>query len=119
MLQAGRSPGSGASTAESAALDSACQDQRPRRRRRQRRTSLWPTDFDPVNGKTPPPRHPSLGAIFAYTTHGIGFLLLAAAALVHFGRVFWIAALVIVVFSVISLREAWLTLGRYLGGGTH
>jgi hypothetical protein len=60
-----------------------------------------------------PRDHPPLGMIAAYMAHGVGFLALAAAALVHFGLVFWVAALVIAAFSAISLREAWLLVEKY------
>jgi hypothetical protein len=70
------------------------------------------------DGKTPRLR-PSPSAIVAYAAHGLGFLALAAAALVHFGQVFWVPALVIIVVSEMSLREAWLLLKRRLANRPH
>jgi hypothetical protein len=44
--------------------------------------------------------------------HGVAFLLLAAAALYYFGRIFWVVSAAMAALCVVSLREAWSGLRR-------
>jgi hypothetical protein len=93
-------------------------DARERERAQTRPSQRGAKDGDQVGSlATEPGRkaHPrsALGSV-AYAVHGIAFLLLAAAGLIHFGKVFWVASAAIAAFSVMSLREAWVGLrSRY------
>jgi hypothetical protein len=58
---------------------------------------------------------PSLWSIIGDAVHGVVFLGLTAAALIHFGQVFDIVCAVSAVLSIMSLKEAWTGLRNYLG----
>jgi hypothetical protein len=58
---------------------------------------------------------PSLSSIVGDAVHGVLFLALTAAALIHFGQVFEVVAAAVAVLSVMSLKEAWDGLRRYRG----
>ena len=58
---------------------------------------------------------PSLLSIVGDAVHGIFFLALTAAALIHFGPVFEAVAAAVAVLSVMSLKEAWDGMRRYRG----
>src|SRR5579875_1309815 len=60
-------------------------------------------------------RPPSLPSIIGDAVHGILFLGLTLAALVHFGQVFDVVAAVVAALAAMSLKEAWSGLRRYLG----
>jgi hypothetical protein len=53
---------------------------------------------------------PSLLSIVGDTVHGVVFLGLAGAALLHFGQSFGVLAAVVAALSILSLREAWIGL---------
>lgn len=56
-----------------------------------------------------------LAGIIGYGAHGVGFVILAAVSLWHFGGVFAVPAAVLVVLALVSLREVWAMLAGAAG----
>lgn len=68
---------------------------------------------EPADRRQEPP--PSLWSVLGDAVHGLFFLALIAAALIHFGQVFDLVAVVVGVLSALSLRDAWAGWQRRLG----
>jgi hypothetical protein len=85
--------------------------------KQQRRSAGRPGGREPrPTGDRPKKREgerPSLLSIVGDALHGIFFLALAAAALIHFGSVFEAVAAAVAVLSLMSLKEAWDGLRHY------
>jgi hypothetical protein len=92
--------------------DSARQQRRSSGRPAAARHEPRPLAERPKKGEERPP---SLPSIIGDAVHGILFLGLTLAALVHFGQVFDVVAAVVAALAAMSLKEAWSGLRRYLG----
>jgi hypothetical protein len=86
------------------------QRERANQRRRPAGRELRPA---PDRPKKRDGERPSLLSIVGDTVHGVVFLGLAGAALVHFGQSFGVLAAVVAALALLSLREAWIGLRAY------